>query len=150
MNNEFLRPRENSFKWFNNFGVKRKRQYIGKASKAKFLHKSNCVNRFIKQLNRFRHQNDKPGHKERLLRLMQVMRNVKLFELLWWRSESIQDYFESIQRESESLMIRLKNEWYDSNMNQFINIMNRFISSHRLKWDDSDKVETIHADKRHN
>jgi len=46
MNNEFLRPRENSCKWFNEFGVVRIRQYIREGRKAKFSHKNNCMNRF--------------------------------------------------------------------------------------------------------
>jgi len=46
MNNEFLRPRENSCKWFNNFEVMRRRQYVREGRKAKFSHKNNCMNWF--------------------------------------------------------------------------------------------------------
>jgi len=46
---------------------------------------------------------------------------------------------ESIHTHSESIHTRLKDEWNDSNMNRFILIVNRFILSQRLFWDDSDK-----------
>jgi len=46
MNKEFLRPRENSCKWFNDFGVMMRRQYIGEGRKAKKILKNNCMNRF--------------------------------------------------------------------------------------------------------
>jgi len=54
MNNEFLRPRENRCKWFNDFGVMRIKQYIGEGRKAKFSQKNNCLNRFTYWLNRFK------------------------------------------------------------------------------------------------
>ena len=46
MNNEFLRPRENRCKWFNNLGVMRKWVYIEKKGKCKFSAKNNWVNWF--------------------------------------------------------------------------------------------------------
>jgi len=79
----------------------------------------------------------------------EVKRYMKRFKLHRWMFESIQDNNESIQRESESLMIRLKKEWYDSNMNRFIHSVNRFIQGRKLFWDDSDRNESIHVNTRH-
>jgi len=56
MNNEFLRPRENSCKWFNNFEVVERSVYIVKGENTQFSHKINRLNRFIKCLSRFRQQ----------------------------------------------------------------------------------------------
>jgi len=53
MNNECLTPRENSCKWFNELWVMRRRLYIVRWSKTKFLHENNIVNRFTKWVNRF-------------------------------------------------------------------------------------------------
>ena len=60
MSNEFLRPRENRCKWFNTFGVMRRRLFIERGDKTKFLHKNNRLNRFTKCMNRFRQQEDRP------------------------------------------------------------------------------------------
>jgi len=60
MNNEFLRPRENRCKWFNNLGVMREWVYIVNECKCKFSSKNNYLNRFTKSKNRFRHQKNKP------------------------------------------------------------------------------------------
>jgi len=46
MDKEFLRPRENRCKWFNDFRVMRRRVYIVKEGKAKFRTKNNSMNRF--------------------------------------------------------------------------------------------------------
>jgi len=46
MNSEFLRPRENSCKWFIDSRVMRRIIYIVRGDKTKILHKINIVNRF--------------------------------------------------------------------------------------------------------
>ena len=60
MNNEFLRHRENSCKWFNTFGDVERSVYIVKGEKTQFSHKFNRLNRFTKCLNQFRQQKDRP------------------------------------------------------------------------------------------
>ena len=59
MSYEFLRPRENRCKWFNEFGVMRRRIFIERGDKTKFSHKHNRLNRFTKWMNRFRQQKDR-------------------------------------------------------------------------------------------
>jgi len=49
MCNEFLRPRENSCKLFNNLEVMRRGTGIVRRNKAKISHKINMVNRFRQQ-----------------------------------------------------------------------------------------------------
>ena len=65
MNNEFLRPRENSCKGFNEFGVMRRTIYIVRGDKTQFSHKMNRLNRFTEWLNRFRQQKNKLGKHEK-------------------------------------------------------------------------------------
>jgi len=128
---EFLRPRENICKWFNELWVTRWRVYIVRRKIAQFSHKNNRVNRLTKWVNRFRQQKDN-------LKLHQGW-NDSLF--MWINSsESIQmNRFKACQivlwdvsnKKVDSYVIRFREFWMDSsivrNFDESIQyIVNRF------------------------
>ena len=65
MNNEFLRPTENSCKWFNALEVMRMILFIERGDKTQNSHKTKWVNRFNYWVNRFKPY--KTNKKERKL-----------------------------------------------------------------------------------
>jgi len=95
MNNEFWRPGENIYNWFNELSVMRKWEYIEKEGKCKFLPKNNYVNRFTKWVNRFRQLKDKfEGYEDAM--------KIEAIQINWIDSN------ESIQRTQDE-------DWNDSN-----------------------------------
>jgi len=118
LNNEFLRPRENRCKWFNDFGVMRGVEYTVRSKKIQFSHEKNRVNQFTKWLNRFRHQENKPSSARK-----------------WIDSEW--DWVVSSEH---------RKQWIDSYIHIYIYIYaNRLSVCQRHLWDDLDRKETIHA-----
>ena len=137
MNNEFLRPRENRSKWFNNFGVTRRKVYIVRSDKIKYSHKNNIVNRFTKWVNRFRQQKYKPKIHEEWYDWVQVwidsceprMKNdviQPIVELIQCKSEESYDAIQTV-------MNRFKLWWIDSHMIRLKKVVNRSIWSQRLQ-----------------
>jgi len=147
MNNEFLRPRENSCKWFNVLGVMRKCVYIEKGGKCKISAKNNWVNRFTYCVNRFKQLNDKPDEQWRLIRIRHKLNRFKSPQMkidtiqtlmnrfnqsqrvLWFDSKT----FESIQARKRwkidvvNIWIDSQILWIDSHVNRFKKTVNRFI-----------------------
>jgi len=139
MNNEFLRPRVNSCKWFNDLGVMRKCVYIEKGGKCKISAKNNRVNWLTYYLNRFRQLNDKPDEQWRLIRIRHKLNRFKSPQMkidtiqtlmnrfnqsqrvLWYDSKT----FESIQARKR-WKIDAVNIWIDSHVNRFKKTVNRF------------------------
>jgi len=119
MSNEFLRPRENSCKWFNIFGDVERSVYIVKGEKTQFSHNFKRFNRFTKCLNQFREQKD-------------IQRSMK--------DDTIQSIFESIQMYPEWRLIRFKLCMNRFNASQ--NVL--WDDSNRHTWIDSNRCESIH------
>jgi len=128
MNNEFLRRRENSCKWFNTFGKEERNVYIVKGEKTQFSHKFNRLNRFTKCLNRFRYQKDRPEKYEGWYDSKHIWVDSSVprmkIEAIQTSYESIQDksgsfvrrcIHESIHIKSETLLNRFRLWWVDSN-----------------------------------
>ena len=131
MNNEFLRPRENSCKWFNNFGVMRRKVYIVMKGKYKILSKMNWA-------NRFRPYKTKQEKRKMWWRMMRVKQELNRFKIPRMRFNMIHFNHESIQIKSESLMSRIKQIWYDSHE---VREQHVFFKS---LWIDSRFFDTIH------
>ena len=116
MCNDFLRPRENSWKWFNVLGVVRRRLYILRGDKSAFSHKNNMVNRFTKWVNRFREHKNKLKTHEGWYYLVH-----------WWidsrkprmKYDAIQPFVKSIQCKTKTFMIRFKWWLIDSHVMRF-------------------------------
>jgi hypothetical protein len=146
MNNEFLRPRENSCKWFNKLGVVMRRLFIERGEKTKFSHKNNRVNRFTKCLNRFRQQKDRPEKYEgwydsrhiwvdssvprwRLNQFKLCMNRFNASQRVLWDDSSKKETMhtwidsnrcESIHMKSKTLLNRFRLWWVDSNWSKMI------------------------------
>jgi len=141
---EFLRPRENRCKWFNAFGVMRRRLFIRRGDKTKFSHKNNRLNRFTKCLNRFRQQKDRQEKYEGWYnsRYIWVDSSVPRWRLndsnfVWINSMQVRKFCETIQAKKKRCV-------YES-----IQIdVNRFTWSRKLYWIDSDCDESIHFDSK--
>jgi len=134
MNKEFLRPRKNRCKWFNELGVMRRRLFIERGDKTDFSHRHNRVNRFTKWVNRFRQQKTthncmkdetiqcmcesiQVSRRWRLIRVNLLMNRFNVSQRVWWDdsnwNESIQVWidsgrYESIHQKSETLMSRFR------------------------------------------
>jgi len=128
MNNEFLRPRENSCKWFNNLGVMRRRLFIEKGDKTKFSYKNNWVNRF----KPYKTKHEKGKMRWRMIRVKWKMKRLKRPRKL---IDTIHILHESIQTKSEILSIHVKydtiHNWIDSRLYWYdswesVSLMNRF------------------------
>jgi len=104
MNNEFLRTRENSCKWFNNLGVMRKCVYIEKGGKCKISAKNNRVNRFTYCMNRFRELNDKPDEQWKWIR---IRHKLNRFKSPLMKIDTIQTLMNQVNQSHRVL-------WYDS------------------------------------
>jgi len=129
MCNEFLRPRENNWKWFNDLGVMRRRLFIEKGDKTEFSHKNNIVNRFTKWVNRFRQQKTtQKCMKDEMIKCMcesiQVSPGWRLI-----RFNLLLNWFSVSQR---VLVRRFKLKWVDSSVNRF-----------RKMWIDSSEVRNF-------
>jgi len=142
MNKEFLRPRENSCKWFNDFGVTRKWVYIESDGKCKFSHKNNWMNQFTKYVSQFKPLNDKTGKKKNTMKI-----------------DTYQERFESIQNPQDVDWYGSDKKWIDSNQfreyswyvsilndtqNRFIVYLSRFTQVREFMWYDSINDESIY------
>ena len=149
MNNEFLRPRENSCKWFNNFGVMRRKVYIVMKGKYKILSKMNWANRFrpyktkqektkmwwrmmgVKQeLNRFKIP------RMRFDILISIMNRFRLSQRVWW--------VESNKYDTIHIWIDSIDLWYSSH-----EVRDQHVFFNSL-WIDSRFFDTIHLKSESN
>ena len=129
MNNEFLRPRENRCKWFNDFGVVRRAQYIGTRGKAKFLHKVNCMSRFTYYLNRFKPYKTKEKYDEEWNVSSDNWVDSNNPEDVWYDSKQVW-----IDSDHVRELDRFKQKWYDRSLNRFTIQVIRFIRSQRVPF----------------
>jgi len=111
MNNEFLKPRENRWKWFNYFGFMRRWVYIERSGKCKNSAKKNIVNRFSKYVNRLGHQKYKP--------------------------ETYEDWSDSVQKWIDSSEPKMKNDAIELFMNWFSVSHKDFMMRFKIWWIDS-------------
>jgi len=142
MNNEFLRPRVNSCKWFNDLSVMRKCVYIEKGGKCKISAKNNRVNRFTYYLNRFKQLNDKPNEQWRLKRIRHKLNRFKSPQMKIDTIQTLMNRFKQSQRvlwydslTFESIQARKK--WKIDNDNIWIDSRKLWINS---MWIDSQKL----------
>ena len=128
MSNEFLRPRENRCKWFNDLRVMRRRLFIERGNKTKFSHKSNWVNGFTNLMNRFNpYKTNQEGEKNRskMERVKRYLNRLKMprRRLIWF-----------IKRMNRFRQGR-RDWWIDSSINWNDSYMNRFtMRTIRIIW----------------
>ena len=151
MCNEFLRPIENSCKWFNILEVMRRGAYIVRDGKSKISNKNNNMNQFNKRVNRFKPLYDILGKTRVLWRLIRI--RIKLYRFKAAHDEDWYDskYYESIQDRSETIcdtthwilrwhkVNRFNHSWINSNevRNFFESIqayVNRFMQRKHKTW----------------
>ena len=117
MNNEFLRPRENRCKWFNNLGVMRRSVYIYLGGRCKNSAKSNIV-------NQFRNQEEKP---DGLWWLIWSRHNLNRFKMPRMNIETIQANLTRFKMSwNDSPQVR-DFGWYDSGKSESIQILRKSI-----------------------
>ena len=120
---EFLRHRENRWKWFNTFGVMRTRLFIRRCYKTRFSQKNNRLNRFTKCLNRFRQLKDRLEKYEG-----------------WYDSRYI--WVDSSVLRWRLNRFKLRVNWFDASQRVLWDDLSKKETMHI--WVDSDRCESIH------
>jgi len=134
MNNEFLRPRENSCKWFNKLGVVRRRLFIERGDKTKFSHKSNWVNRSTNLMNRFKpYKTKQEGEKNgcKMERVKRYLNRLKMPRRGLIRFIHRINWFRQGQR---NWWIDSNRKWNDSHLNRFTLKMLQIIRNPRAAY----------------
>jgi len=146
MNNEFLRPRENSCKWFNKMRVMRRRLFIERGDKTKFSQKSNWVNRFSNLMNRFKPYKTKQEGEKNRCKMERVKRYLNRLKMPRRRLIQFIKRMNRFRQGQRDWWIDSNRKWNDSYLNRFTVRMIRIIWNPRAScqfWHTHESIQAL-------